>query len=75
MRLEVKKWGNGIALRPPRDGPEYGRLEPGMEVEVRITPVKKVAKDWRPYTYRSGMKDASQRIDEIAWGFTDEDGA
>ena len=71
MRLKVKKWGNGIALRPPRHSSEYGTLEEGTEVEVVIRPVKKV-KDWKPLTFDSGFPDFSQRIDEIAWGWMDE---
>lgn len=42
-----------------------------MEVEVEIRPIKR-AKGWKPLTFRSGIKDLSQRIDEIAWAYLDE---
>lgn len=60
-----------MALRPPRESAEYGRLEEGMEVEVEIRPIKR-AKGWKPLTFRSGIKDLSQHIDEIAWAYLDE---
>jgi hypothetical protein len=71
MRLEVKKWGNGVAVRLPRESAEYGRLEPGMNVDVDVRPLQE-DQDWEPYTFDSGVKDLSQRIDEIAWGYLDE---
>lgn len=73
MELEVKKWGNGIAIRLPRERPEYGRLEPGMKIEVQVRVMTRPDKAWEPYTFEGRVPDASQRIDEIAWGYMDND--
>lgn len=64
MRLRIKKWGNGLALRLPRNSPELGRLEEDMEVEAELRPIRK-AKNWKPVTFRSPIPDLSVRIDEI----------
>lgn len=60
MRLEIKKWGNGIAIRLPRDSTEFGRLEPGMEIEVEIG-ARKPKKPWKPHVVDLGPPDLSQR--------------
>lgn len=71
MRLIVKKWGNGLAVRLPRESAELGRLEEGMELEAALRPLK-AKTGWKPHTFRSEIPDLSQRIDEIAWGHLDE---
>lgn len=60
MRLEIKKWGNGIAVRLPRESTEFGRLEPGMEIDVEIG-ARKPKKDWEPYVVDLGPADLSER--------------
>lgn len=64
MLFTIKRWGNGIAVRLPRESPELGRLEEGMRVEAHFRPVKP-SKNWKPYTFRSGIRELSVRHDEI----------
>lgn len=71
MRLVVKRWGNGLAVRLPRQSPQLGRLEEGMELEADIKPLKPRTA-WKPHTFRSGIPDLSQRVAEIAWGHLDD---
>ena len=71
MRLTVKRWGNGLAVRLPRTSPELGRIEEGTELEANFRPIKDT-KDWRPVTVRSGIRDGSIRHDELAWGYLDD---
>lgn len=68
MRFVVKKWGNGLAIRLPRNSAELGRLEEGITVEAHLRPVKNTA-GWKPVTFRSGRSDMSVRHDEYIWGY------
>lgn len=43
----------------------------GQEVDVTIRRAKDIA-DWKPLTFRSGIPDLSQRVDEFAWGYLEE---
>ncbi|HLE46711.1 MAG TPA: hypothetical protein VI818_00315 [Candidatus Thermoplasmatota archaeon] len=66
MRRTVKKWGNGLAVRLPRESPETGRLEAGMELDVSLKVIKKVSPNWRPLAvdFGDGRTDWSTRHDE-----------
>lgn len=70
MRLVVKRWGNGLAVRLPRNSPEIGRLAEGVEVEATVRPVR-AATRWKPVVLRSPIPDPSQHIDEIRAGVFD----
>src|SRR5687767_11399894 len=56
MRLVVKKWGLGLAVRLPRRSKEIGTIQEGMELEVRVRPVKDLSK-WKPATFKGGPAD------------------
>lgn len=71
MRLHVKKWGNGLAVRLPRQDPSIGRLEEGMEVEVQVKVVA-AKSNWKPYVVSGGPKDPSVNHDELMWGYMSE---
>lgn len=64
MRFVVKRWGNGLAVRLPRNSAELGRLEEGMELEAEVKPIRN-AKRWKPFTFHSGIPDLSVRHDEL----------
>jgi antitoxin component of MazEF toxin-antitoxin module len=67
VRLKVKRWGNGMAVRLPRESPETGRLEEGMEVDVAVKVVKRVAARWKPaaFAWADGRTDLSVRHDDF----------
>jgi antitoxin component of MazEF toxin-antitoxin module len=67
MRLKVKRWGNGMAIRLPRESAETGRLEEGMEVDVVVKVVKHVGARWKPaaFAWKDGRSDLSIRHDEF----------
>jgi hypothetical protein len=71
MRLVVKKWGNGLAVRLPRESAEFGRLEEGDELEADIRRVLEPT-DWRPHVIDSGLGDLAERHDYYAWSYLDE---
>lgn len=64
MRVIVKKWGNGIAVRLPRDSLALGRLEEGGELELSASRVGP-SRPWKPATWRGGPKDLSTNHDQV----------
>jgi antitoxin component of MazEF toxin-antitoxin module len=64
MRLVVKKWGNGLAVRLPRESAELGRLQEGDALEVSASRIG-VSRSWKPATWRGGPKDLSVNHDHV----------
>lgn len=58
VQFVIKKWGNGLAIRLPRNSPELGRLEEGVIVEAHLRPVRRTG-NWKPATFRGGPRDLS----------------
>lgn len=71
MRLVLRKWGNSLAVRLPRDDPTYGRLEEGMEIEIEARPVRKTSKPL--LTFTGGPPDLVEMHDQYRLGMRDEE--
>ena len=71
MRLVLRKWGNSLAVRLPREDPKYGRLEEGMEIEIDARPIRKATKPL--LTFTGGPPDLALRHDEYRLGLLDSE--